>query len=152
MRVLRIIAIASLPALLLACDDPVESDQPPQDYARVIVGDLEQTVTFTPVVDSGGDFGLQSMLVNVGASPAVVEAIGGCCCLRLDTELQLDCMLGCPCWIVDTLAPADTLGAIEASRVHSPPGRYPLRVGQLVDPEVWVEVEVVVRSPRRPTP
>lgn len=147
MRALRIIAIASLAALPPACDDPVELDQQPE-FARAVAGDFEQTVMFTPVVDSGGDFSLQSTLVNVGAAPEAVDAIGGCCCLRLDTELQLDCMLGCPCWLVDTLASADTLWAIEASRVHSPPGRYPLRVGQLVDPEVWVEVEVLVRRPK----
>ncbi|HYK83627.1 MAG TPA: hypothetical protein VEU55_10840 [Gemmatimonadales bacterium] len=107
---------------------------------------LEQTVQLTPAEPARGDqLSIVSVVTNRTAdSAALTSRICG-----LDTAGDLGLVtarLACAGYSVSaTLASGASITGADVRVVASPPGRYTLRVRQLLVPEAWVEVPVVVR-------
>jgi len=109
---------------------------------------LEQTVRLSPAEPAPGDtLDIVSVVVNGTAEP--VDVSSRICGLDLESSLKLtNAFLSCAGYSMQgALAPRDSLLGFARRVVAGEPGEYTLRVRHLLDPEVWVEVPVIVRTP-----
>jgi hypothetical protein len=108
---------------------------------------LEQTVRLSPADPAPGDtLEIASIVVNGTAAP--VDVASRICGLDLETPLPLtNPFISCAGYSVHgALAPGDSLQGFDRRVVSGLPGTYTLRVRHLLNPDVWVEVPVTVRT------
>ena len=108
--------------------------------------ELLQIVRLTPLSPARGDtLRIDAMLVNRGTSTVAVWT--RLCGLSTRGTLTLrDPFFRCAAYSgLHTLAPGDTVKALERLVVDSPAGNYILELMHLVEPELWVRVPVTVR-------
>jgi len=130
----------------IACGTPPASLTGP----RVVITPqgLEQSVRLTPAEPAMGDT-VQIASVVVNLTPEGVAVSSRICGLDLESALSLtDPFIRCAGYSMQgALAPGDTLVGFDQRVVSGLPGTYTLRVRHLLDPDVWVEVPVNVRTP-----
>ena len=135
---------AALCIVVLGCNaaQPVA----PSAAHQLIAPGLEQSVRLIPAVPtSGSQLQIVSLVTNRSAdSVAVTSRICG-----LDTGGDLvlvTARLACAGYSLQVaLGSGDSVPAGDVRVVASPPGHYSLRVRQLLAPQAWVDVPVVVR-------
>lgn len=124
------------------------SQSPPLTGPRVVITPqgLEQTVRLSPAEPFPGDtLAITSIVVN--GTGAAVDVVSRICGLDVETSLKLS-VAGVACAgysMQGPLAPGDTLQGFTTAVVVGPPGTYTLRVRHLLNPDVWVDVPVMVR-------
>jgi len=109
---------------------------------------LEQTVRLSPAEPASGDtLDIVSLVVN--GTGAAVDVTSRICGLDLETSLQLtNAFISCAGYSMHAaLARGDSLQGFARRVVAGPPGNYTLRVRHLLNPAVWVDVPVTVRTP-----
>ncbi|MFW6201015.1 MAG: hypothetical protein ACOC8B_00420 [Gemmatimonadota bacterium] len=143
-------AVLSLVSGLAACgESPLEPEFDEEEEAYVVVhrtGDLVQTLAFSDPTPSVGDtLSIRSTVINRGAPRGVESRI---CGLDVRGEVELSpASATCGGWSSSgTLAPGDSVIGWEHGVVNAEPGRRVLRVRHLIDPEVWLDVELTIRS------
>ena len=117
---------------------------------RVVVTEqgLEQTVRLSPAEPAPGDtLEIASIVVNATAAP--VDVASRICGLDLETPLTLtNPFFSCAGYsMASELTPGDSLQGFDRRVVGGLPGTYTLRVRHLLNPDVWVEVPITVRTP-----
>jgi hypothetical protein len=144
MRSLHPATAAALGVALLGCN--AAQSLAPTAARQLIAPGLQQTVRLIPAVPASGDqIQIVSVVTNRSAdSVAVTSRICG-----LDTAGDLvlvTARMACAGYGLQVaLAPGDSVAAGDVRVVASPPGRYTLRVRQLLAPPVWLDVPLVVR-------
>jgi hypothetical protein len=142
-RCIHSVAAVALLTWVLAC----RSAEPfgLSGAGQITVQGLEQTVQLIPAEpQSGQDVNIQSVVRN--RSSDLVTVASRVCGLDVAGNLAL-VINGVRCAGYSqsaALAPGDSVTGSDLRVVSAPPGRYIVRVRQLVDPEAWVEVPVVV--------
>lgn len=153
-------SIAILVMLVAACSGAPHVAAPPEGArlasdSRLVagsIGDLIHQMRITPAEPSTGDtLEIVSVIVNKGAEPVEVGSV--ICGLDLVTMLDLQPVVP-QCEAVGpvrfTLAPGGSarIGPIPVSGgvVFSGPGVYTVRARHLLEPELWTEFEIRVRS------
>lgn len=117
----------------------------PGGLRQVTVQGLEQTVQLIPVEpQSGQGLRIVSVVANRSSGPVTVES--RMCGLDITGNLALVMNYArCAAYSRSlVLAAGDTVTGSDIRVVSSPPGQYTVLVRQLVQPEAWVEVPVVV--------
>ncbi len=141
----RAVAALVLVTLALACGDgPTELDRD-VGLVRVRLGTLEQSIAVVPPNPAYSDtVTLVSEVVNRGALSRMVTY--RICGLDVDTELELPWPGGVCLGHSATgrVQPGDTILGYHLGVIESPPGEYALRVRHLLEPELWVDVSIVV--------
>jgi hypothetical protein len=142
----------ALLALVAGCSGgtPTANLSSESDVTRAVMPGLEQRVTLTPSeLVSGENVQIQSVITNRGSQ--VVQLESRICGLDLAGDLELSFPPGfgvCDGYSMHgTIAPGESRSSSELRRVDSKPGTYTLRVRHAVQPELWVEMRVVVRAP-----
>jgi hypothetical protein len=149
------IAASFLPALLAlaaGCTPATPSSttvSSEADVTRAVAPGLEQRVTLTPAEPrAGGDVRIRSVITNRGSRPVNLES--RICGLTLEGNLRLEMPpdIGvCEGFSMGgAIAAGESRESSELRRVASPPGTYTLRVKHALQPELWVEMRVVVRG------
>lgn len=144
MRSVHPATAAALCVALLGCN--AAQSLAPGVAHQLIAPGLEQTVRLTPAVPtSGGQLQIVSVVTNRSADAvAVTSRICG-----LDTGgdvVLVTARMACAGYSVQiTLAPGDSVAGGDVRVVASPAGRYTLRVRQLLAPQLWLDVPLVVR-------
>ena len=108
---------------------------------------LEQTVRLSPAEPATGDtVEITSIVVNQAGGE--VDVASRTCGLDLQTSLTLtNPFIRCAGYSVQgTLAAGDSLVGFDRRVVSGLPGNYTLRVRHLLNPDVWVDVPVTVRT------
>jgi hypothetical protein len=144
--------LPALLALVAACSStttPSAVLSGETDVTSAILTGLEQHVTLTPTQPTVGEnVEIHSVITNRRSQPVALES--RICGLDLAGDLELT-------WPPDfgvcggysmsgTIAPGESRASSELRRVASAPGTYTLRVRHAVQPELWVEMRVVVRG------
>jgi hypothetical protein len=117
------------------------------DVTRAVQPGLDQRVTLTPAeLVTGQNVTIQSVITNRGGNAVPLES--RICGLTLDGTIRLDFppdigMCG-GFSMGGTIAPGESRQSTEIRRVASAPGTYTLRVKHALQPELWVEMRVVV--------
>jgi len=119
------------------------------DVTRAVQTGLEQRVTITPALPATGeDITITSVITNRGSQAVALES--RICGLTLDGTLRLELppdVLTCGGYSMGgTIAPGESRQSSLLQRVVSPAGTYRLRVQHALQPQLWVEMRVVVRS------
>jgi hypothetical protein len=136
-------------ALVAGCTaaTPPVSLSSDSDVTRAVLPGLEQRVTLTPAeLRVGDDVLIQSVITNRGSQPVSLESricgltFGGD--LHLTTPPDIGTCAGFS--MGGTIAPDESRESSELRRVSSVPGTYTLRVKHALQPELWVELRVVV--------
>lgn len=106
---------------------------------------LEQVVRLDPAEPTQGQ---EVHIVSVVTNRATdsVAAVSRICGLDLagDVTLVMNYMRCAGYSQSIRLAPGDSVTGTDMRVVGSPPGRYTLRVRQLLDPDAWVDVPLIV--------
>lgn len=151
---------AILAALAAACNGArhpagSSSEDTPASDSRLVsesIGELVHELRITPAAPAPGDtLEIVSIVINRGAAPAEIGSV--ICGLDLVTMLTLEPVVP-QCEAVGpvrfTLVPGDSAGIgpipVSGGVVRSGPGRYSIRARHLLEPELWTEFEIVVRS------
>jgi len=118
----------------------------PSVARQLIAPGLEQTVWLTPAVPASGDQ-LQIVSVVTSRSADSVALTSRICGLDTGRDVVLvTARMACAGYSLQVaLAPGDSLAGGDVRVVASPAGRYTLRVRQLLAPQVWLDVPLVVR-------
>ena len=142
----RLSALILLLVLASACDDDPAGVEDESGHATARLGSFVQTVTIEPARPSTGDtIVINSTVINTGSPrPATLRQ----CFMDLEGDLQLEqlrvfrCAATAGTWV---MASGETVDNFEGPAiVLSPPGRYILRVRQLLEPSLWAEVPIIV--------
>jgi hypothetical protein len=132
------------------------ADTTPASDSRLVsqsIGELVHELRITPAEPVTGDtLEILSTVINRGAALAEIGSV--ICGLDLVTMLTMEPVVA-QCEAVGpvrfALAPGDSarIGPVPVSGgiVRSGPGRYAVRARHLLEPELWTEFEIVVRSP-----
>jgi hypothetical protein len=107
---------------------------------------LEQTVQLIPAQPvSGQEVQIVSVVTNRSSGPVPVDS--RICGLDITGNVALVVnYMRCAGYSQSVvLASGDSVTGSDMRVVSSPPGQYTVRVRQLIQPEAWVEVPVVVR-------
>ena len=144
--------VPALLALVAGCSTgaPTASLSSESDVTRAVLPGLEQRVTLTPSQPvTSQNVQIQSVITNRGSQ--AVELQSRICGLDLGGDLELtfppDFGVCAGHSMHGTIAPGESRGGSELQRVASKPGTYTLRVRHALQPELWVEMRVVVRAP-----
>lgn len=132
--------------VLLGLVSACQSDRASSNLAGLRGLRIEQSVRLTPdSPTSNRVVTIASAIISHEASP--LDVTSRTCGLDVAGDLDLGgSLLMCAAFSRrTTLTPSESLTAFDARVVTSPPGRYTLRVRQLLDPEHWTEVPVVVK-------
>ncbi len=118
------------------------------DVTRAVQPGLEQRVTLTPAeLVTGQNVTITSTITNRGTQPVPLES--RICGLTLGGDIRLDPPPGigfCEGHSMGgTIAPGESRESTDIKRVASGRGTYTLRVKHALQPELWVEMRVVVR-------
>ena len=108
---------------------------------------LEQTVRLSPAEPATGDtVEITSIVVNQTGSG--VDVASRICGLDLQTSLSLtNPFIWCGGYSAQgTLAAGDSIQGYDRRVVSGPAGTYTLRLRHLLNPDVWVDVPVTVRT------
>jgi hypothetical protein len=119
------------------------------DVTRAVLPGLEQRVTLTPAeLTAGEDVQIHSVITNRGTESVALNS--RICGLDFDGDLDLAHPNGsaaCAGYSMGgSIAPGESRTNTDLNRVVSPPGVYTLRVRHALQPELWVEMRVVVRA------
>ena len=107
---------------------------------------IRQTLRLlNPGLRQGDTLRLESRLRNVSSAPVSIEHV--VCELDIEGDLVTEPpFINCVAYSVrSTLAPGEEVFSRLERRVSSPPGRYTITIGHLLDPAVRVPAELTVR-------
>lgn len=107
---------------------------------------IRQTVRLlNPGLRQGDTLRLESRLRNVSDAPVSIEHV--VCALDIEGELVTEPpYIHCVAYSVrSTLAPGEEVSSLLERVVASGPGRYTITIRHLLDPAVWVPVELTIR-------
>jgi hypothetical protein len=145
----------SLPALLAlaaGCSGaaPSATISGENDARRSVLRGLEQRVTLTPAEPTSGEnVEIHSVITNRGSG--TVTLASRICGLDLAGDLGLTFPVGIGMCtghsMSGPLAPGASRESTEIKRVSAAPGTYTLRVRHALHPEMWAEMQVVVKAP-----
>lgn len=97
-----------------------------------------------PGLRTGDTLKLESTLRNVGTAPVDITHV--VCELDLEGIETMSPLILCFAYSVNgKLAPGEEVSGRLMRIVTSPPGKYTIRVRQLLDPDVWVPAELTVK-------
>jgi hypothetical protein len=141
--------VLTLLAPVAGCTDATTGISSGSGVTRAELSGLEHRVTLTPSEPTaGGDVQIHSVITNRGTESVVVSS--RICGLDFGGSLDLTYPNGsAACGGYSTagsLAPGESRTNTDLNRVASAPGTYTLRVRHALQPELWVEMRVVVRG------
>jgi hypothetical protein len=147
----RVAVLAAVLALVAACRSATTTPAArsgDSDVTRAVQPGLEQRVTLTPAeLVTGQNVTITSTITNRGTQPVALES--RICGLTLGGDIRLDPPPGigfCEGFSMGgTIAPGESRESSTIKRVASAPGAYTLRIKHALQPELWVEMRVVVR-------
>ena len=128
-----------------AVEDPVPNLDPGTALSWQARPTIVQTLRLlNPGLRQGDTLRLESVLRNVSDKPVSIEHV------VCELDIQGDIVMEAPlilCFaysIRSTLAPGEQVFSRLERRVSSPPGRYTISIGHLLDPAVWVPAELTI--------
>lgn len=147
--VIRRALAAALVASVASCSDAATGLSSGRGVARDEASGLEHRVTLIPSVPSaGGEVEIHSVITNRGTESVTVSS--RICGLDYGGTLKLAFPNGsASCGAIGVggpLAPGESRTNTDLNRIASALGVYSLRVRHAVQPELWVEVPVIVRG------
>jgi hypothetical protein len=147
--VLRRTLVPTLLASVAGCTDPTRATASGSGVIRAEASGLEHRVTLTPSEPTaGGDVQIHSVVTNRGTESVTLSS--RICGLDFGGNLELAYPNGSAvCGGFSTagpIAPGESRTNTDVNRVASAPGIYTLRVRHALQPELWVEMLVVVRG------
>ena len=141
--------VLTLLAFVAGCADATTAIPSGSAVTRAEPSGLEHRVTLTPSEPTAGsDVQIHSVITNRG--PESVALNSRICGLDFDGDLDLAHPNGsaaCGGYSMGgSIAPGESRTNTGLNRVASAPGVYTLRVRHALQPELWVEIRVVVRG------
>jgi hypothetical protein len=141
--------VPTLFLLVAGCTDAATGISSGNAVTRAEPSGLEHRVTLTPSEPiAGRDVQIHSVITNRGTESVTLNS--RICGLDFGGNLELAYPNGsATCGGYSTsgsIAPGESRTSTDLNRVASAPGVYTLRVRHALQPELWVEMRVVVRA------